>query len=200
MHAFGKVHPAIEDTVFTHPSALHPPAFLALNFPARTYSRVMILTRLSSFISPGCLLHRVFYTPPKSALRWDPSEGAVFGGAKSWVRFGGNAPANSLLLRFPTAKTTQSLRNPHLKTPTPAELILTYDTQTPEGIPIRIERHLRQTSDREGLALRETFTLTPAQPLTNDLEIEIPFAAQIGARPSASPSAGDVWPDAHLPS
>ncbi len=122
-----------------------------------------------------------------SQLRWDDSTGVVLRAGARAVCWGGNATGESLRLGFPAARIVQTLREPSLKLPEGQRLVLGYDTESPDGVRLRIERRLQEKAEPDGVALIETFSLTPARPLTNDIEIEIPFVVPVDARRSASP-------------
>lgn len=102
--------------------------------------------------------------------------GVVFQAGRSTACFGGNTSADSVRLRFPAANVTRPLLNPRARVTGPRRLLLTYEATSPDGVALSIERRVSQTTDRDGTALVETFSVTSARPLTNDLEIEIPFS------------------------
>ena len=79
-------------------------------------------------------------------------------------------------LRFPAANLTLPLRHPKVRITDARGLLLTYETQSPDGVDLWIERRVSEITDRDGTALVETFNVSPARPLTSDLEIEIPLA------------------------
>src|SRR5208283_3527211 len=122
----------------------------------------------------------------ESQRRWDDSTGVVIQAGARAVRWGGNTAGDSLRLGFPAAKIMQTLREPSLKRPEGQRLLLAYDAESPEGVPLRIERRFQARTDPAGVALIEMFSLAAARPLTNDIEIEIPFAMPVDARRSAS--------------
>jgi hypothetical protein len=132
-------------------------------------------------------------------LRWDDSAGVVFQAGTRAVRWGGNAAGDSLRLGFPAAKIVQTLREPSRKFPEALRLRLTYDAESPEGVPLRIERRLQEKAEPDGVALIETFSLIPARPLTNDVEIEIPFVVPVDARRSDSSLGNWLDPVATCP-
>ncbi|MGA2863178.1 MAG: discoidin domain-containing protein [Verrucomicrobiota bacterium] len=134
------------------------------------------------------LLLLPFTVPPTGGaaqLGWDAANGAVFDQGEISVHFGGSSAAASLLLRFPAAAQTQPLREPAIGQQSPTDLALTYKAITPDGIPITIERRVQAVTDPKGVALCEAFTVRPARPLTNEVELEIPFALLAGQSPSA---------------
>ena len=125
-------------------------------------------------------------TAAQSQLRWDDSNGVILQARSRTVRLGGNTRDDSLRLSFPAANVVQNLREPSLKTPEGQRLRLAYDAQSPDGVPLRIECRLDQRTDPESIALVETFSLTAARLLTNDIEIAIPFAVSLDSRQAAS--------------
>jgi hypothetical protein len=138
-------------------------------FPLRPLAASLFALFLSSAATTAAL----------PQLCWDKENGVLLRAANRTILFGGNTPAETLGLRFPDANVVRTLRNPNCSAPENQGLVLTYESQSPDGVPIRIERQVGERADRDGTALLETFTLKPARPLTNDLEIEIPFALQI---------------------
>ena len=114
--------------------------------------------------------------------------GVVFKIGKNTAWFGGNTSADSVRLHFPAANVTLPLLNPRARAADPRRLLLTYEAISPDGVALWIERRVSQTTDKGGTALVETFSIAPAQPLTNDLEIEIPFSlTRNSGRGGASP-------------
>jgi hypothetical protein len=122
----------------------------------------------------------------QSQLRWDDPTGVVLQAGTRAVRWGGNAAGDSLRLGFPGAKIVQTLREPNLKVAEGERLLMAYDAESPNGVPLRIERRLQRKADHDGLVLFETFSLSVARPLTNDIEIEIPFGLPLDPRRSVS--------------
>ncbi len=96
-----------------------------------------------------------------SQLRWDDSTGVVLRAGARAVCWGGNATGESLRLGFPAARIVQTLREPSLKLPEGQRLVLGYDTESPDGVRLRIERRLQEKAEPDGVALIETFSLTP---------------------------------------
>ena len=119
-------------------------------------------------------------------LRWDEFDGVVLQQDKTVVQLGGNALTNSLRLRFPANGVTLILKNRTPSNPNPKEIVLTYEASSPSRVPLKIERRIKQVGDPDGTALLETFTLITTQPLTNDLEVEVPF--QVHFSPPAAPA------------
>ena len=125
-------------------------------------------------------------------LRWDNQKGVILQAGEREVRWGGSASGGSLRLSFPSASVIQTLRTPSVAVPEPGQLLLVYAAESPDGVPLSIERRLAAQTDRNGVALIETFRLTPARPLTNDIEIEIPFTVggNHQSRPETHENAG----------
>jgi hypothetical protein len=97
---------------------------------------------------------------------------------------------DSLLLRFPAANVEKTLGEPNLKRRDGQQLILAYEAESPDKIPLRIECRLEKRTDREGVTLFETFSLSAGSPLTNDIEIEVPFVLPTGPGSPAGLSGG----------
>ena len=144
--------------------------------PLRVFASSLFLCLLLPAVTPAAQLQ----------LQWDDSNGVILQAGSRTVRLGGNTTDDSLRLSFPAANVVQLLRKPSLKTPEGQRLLLAYEAQSPDGVPLRIECRLDQRADPEGIALVETFSLTPARLLTNDIEIAIPFAASLDSRHAAS--------------
>jgi hypothetical protein len=161
-------------------------------------ARAFLLRVVASSLFLGLLFLSVT-TIAQSHLRWDDSTGVVFQAGNRAVCWGGNTAGDSLRLSFPAASIVQRLLEPDLKLSEGQRLLLAYDAQSPDGVPLRIERRLQQKADRDGIILFETFSLTPARPLTNDIEVEIPFALSIEPGPSASSSGNWLGPSATCP-
>ena len=137
-----------------------------------------------------CLLLPPGAPAVQSQLRWDDSNGVVLQAGSRTVRLGGNTAGESLRLCFPVASVVQNLREPNFKLPESQRLLLTYDAVSPDGVPLRIERRVEQKARREGIVLFETFSLSVARPLTNDIEIEFPFALLCDPSRSADSPGG----------
>ena len=151
----------------------------------RQSANLLLLRVFASSLFLGLLLPAG--TPAaQSQLRWDDSNGVLLQAGTRTVRLGGNTTGDSLRLTFPAANVVQTLREPSLKAPEGQRLLLAYDAESPDGVPLRIECRLDKRTDPDGVALVEMFSLSPARPLTNDLEIEIPFAATVDSRQTAS--------------
>ena len=149
-----------------------------------------IRLRVFAFSLFLCLLLPAGTPAAQSQLRWDNSTGVILQAGNRTVRLGGNTAGDSLRLSFPAANIVRPLGNPKLEMPGGERLLLAYDAETPDGAPLRIERRLNKGTYPDGVALVETFSLTPARPLTNDIEIEIPFVLPMDSRLAAG-SLGD---------
>ena len=100
---------------------------------------------------------------------------------------------NSLQLRFPAANAVQTLGEPNLQRREGQRLLMAYETESPDKVPLWIERRMERKADHEGVALCETFSLSAARPLTNDIEIEIPFVVPVGSGVSATCPLKNGW-------
>jgi F5/8 type C domain len=119
-------------------------------------------------------------TAAPAQLRWDDAAGLVLQAGQDTFYWGTTA-TNSLQVRFPGVGAAQLLRQPSANTRQGQGFLLAYQAETPEGVPFRVERRVREQTERDGIALVETLSLSFARPVTNDVEIELPFAAQINA-------------------
>ncbi|MCX6927651.1 MAG: discoidin domain-containing protein [Verrucomicrobia bacterium] len=112
-------------------------------------------------------------------LRWDDSPGVLFQAGTRTVRWGGDSAGDSLRLEFPAAGIKQRLLEPSLRRPEGQRLLLVYESVSSDGVPLRIERRMEGRTDREGDVLFETFNLSVTRPLTNDIEVAIPFTLPV---------------------
>ena len=71
---------------------------------------------------------------------------------------------DSLVLEFPAAHIRQRLLEPSLKLREGQRLLLAYDAESPDGVPLRIERRLETKTERDGEFSLETFSLSAARP------------------------------------
>ena len=85
----------------------------------------------------------------------------------------------------------QRLLEPNLRLAEGQRLLLAYDTESPDGVQLRIERRLETVAGHDGRVISETFSLSAARPLTNDIEVEIPFAVRMN--PGRSVSSLGNW-------
>jgi hypothetical protein len=148
------------------------------------HSKRVLLRAFASSLFLFCL-SRTSATAAQPQLRWADSQGVVLQDGNREVCWGWNTAGDSLRLGFPAAHIGQRLLEPNLRLPEGQRLLLAYDAESPEGVPLRIERRLTAQADRNGVALIETFRLTSARPLTNDIEIVIPFAVPIDPKRSS---------------
>ncbi|HVM49289.1 MAG TPA: discoidin domain-containing protein [Candidatus Acidoferrum sp.] len=124
--------------------------------------------------------------PAEPQLGWDSTDGVVLRTPQSTVRLDGKG-AGSLLVRFFPGNDVVSLRSPRLSMPKDQGLRLRYDVEAQDGARLMVERDVQARRNRDGLLVLEIFTLTPEQPLTNDIELELPFALSVPTN-SAGPS------------
>jgi hypothetical protein len=94
---------------------------------------------------------------------------------------------DSLRLEFPAAKVVQRLFEPNQRIAEGQGVRLVYETMSPDGVRLKIERRLQPGTDRDARVLFETFSLRVARPLTNDVEIEIPFVWLTAAKRTTNP-------------
>ncbi len=149
-------------------------------FLLRVFASSLFLFLLSPIETRAALSH----------LCWDDSTGPVFQAGRRTVWWGDPATGDSLRLRFPASNVVQRLREPSQKLSQRECLVLAYDTQAPDGVPLKIERALKAEAVSDGFVLFETFRLSAARPLTNDIEVEIPFVLPIRFGSSASSLGG----------
>jgi hypothetical protein len=100
---------------------------------------------------------------------------------------------DSLVLGFPAARIRQRLLEPNLRTAVGQRLLLAYDTESPDGVPLRIERRRETEAGQDGRVISETFSLSAVRPLTNDIEFEIPCALRMDPGHSATCPLKNGW-------
>jgi hypothetical protein len=129
----------------------------------------------------------------QSQLGWVASQGVILQDGKRRVCWGWNPAPDSLRLHFPTARVAQRLLEPSRRVAEGQQLLLTYNSESPDGVPLRIERRVETTTGHDARALLEAFILSAARPLTNDIEVEIPFALPVGPGALAACPLKNGW-------
>jgi hypothetical protein len=153
-------------TPMLKPQSLWTTCHAALNI-----SRLALAWLMASLGSPG------FATvgPAATRLRWDSTEGVIFRAGDTVIQLDGKGEG-ALLTHFFPSNDVEALRHPKLSMPEDGSLILNYEVKALEGAHLDIERQVHSRIERDGIALIETFTISPSRPLTNDVEFEFPFA------------------------
>jgi hypothetical protein len=161
-------------------------------------ARAFLLRVLASSL----LLGSVFLagtTVAQPQLQWADLKGVVFQDGNREVCWGWNGSGDSLRLGFPASNIVQRLLEPNLKRREGQQLLLTYDTESPDGVRLKIERRVEVKTGPDGLVLQETFSLDAGRPLTNDIEVEIPFALPVGVGRTTNPLGAFVGSTATCP-
>lgn len=122
-----------------------------------------------------------------AALEWDPSVGVQVRARAATVKWDQNDQLAAPVLTF-AAGGELSLRNPRVAQLSDKQLNLAYEVTTPDGTTLQVTRELTLTCRDGETELVEAFRLTPAKPLTTDLEIRRPLTIR-GAKVSTAASA-----------
>lgn len=147
--------------------------------------RVLLMT-VVSLCCPGTL-RATDVGRAAPALCWDSAAGVLLRMPVATVKWDQNDQLAAPVLQFATGG-ERPLRNPRVTQPSDKQLNLAYDLTAPDGTALQVTRELTLTCRGGETELVEAFRLTPAKPLTTDLEIRRPVTIR-GTKPSAAASA-----------
>ena len=131
------------------------------------------------------MLLAVWLAAPLAGVTAPMSDGLGGTGQTSASAFRGLG--DSLRLSFPSANAIQILAEPSVRREEGQRLLLAYEAESPDKVPLHIARRIERRTEHDGVVLFETFSLSTAIPLTNDIDIEIPFMVPADARRTTNP-------------
>ncbi len=131
---------------------------------------------------------------PVATLAYEQQCGVVVKTSTATLAWDRNASDRGPVLVFPTEHIRLALPAPKIVRPAAEQLTLMYELSAPNGTALTVERRLVLTHPDLGWELVETFLITPAQPLTTDLEIVRPFELQCSSSTAGDKPWESVWP------
>ena len=145
---------------------------------------VISMIALAVFSGPGPV--RAAGGEGAAELAWDPATGVQVRTPKVLVRWDQNDQLAAPVLKFAKGETLP-LKNPHVTRLAAHHLRLAYEVATPDGVALKVTRELTLSRRAGECELVEAFELSPAKPITIDLEIQRPFTiADVKASAAAS--------------
>jgi hypothetical protein len=114
-------------------------------------------------------------------LSWDPRAGVELQSPFGKVSLDCGAKGLGPILRFPGKGVEVRLSSPKAEQLSPRELLLRYQVTGPGDNGIGVVRRITMVQREDETELTEEFSLTPAQVIDTDLEIERPFSLRAAA-------------------